>query len=206
MPPVFIAIMPWLVLAATPALAHHVMDNQLPQTFMQGLFSGLGHPLIGLDHAAFIICAGFFLGLVKRGEWGIAALIAGSLFGALMHLAEISLPGGEILVALSVIFIAGLLLARRSISFAWVSIGLALAGVFHGSAYAESIFGAETTPLGAYLLGFSLIQFCVAFAALHLHRRSIVAREGRPNPLSKAIGVITGMTGLLYLVINAAGA
>ena len=29
------------------ALAHHAMDSALPQTFMHGLLSGLGHPLIG---------------------------------------------------------------------------------------------------------------------------------------------------------------
>ena len=50
-----------LALLPRIAWAHHFMGGGLPQTFTQGLLSGLGHPVIGLDHAAFIVAAGFFL-------------------------------------------------------------------------------------------------------------------------------------------------
>ena len=46
--------------------------------------------------------------------------------------------------------------ARRSLLTAGL---VAFAGIFHGYAYAESIFGAEPTPLYAYLAGFAIIQF-----------------------------------------------
>jgi urease accessory protein len=36
------------------------------------------------------------------------------------------------------------------------------AGIFHGYAYGESIIGAETTPLVAYMAGFACIQYSVA--------------------------------------------
>ena len=42
---------------------------------------------------------------------------------------------------------------------------LAVAGVFHGYAYGESIVGAETAPLAAYMIGFGVIQSCVAVGA-----------------------------------------
>jgi urease accessory protein len=42
---------------------------------------------------------------------------------------------------------------------------VAFAGLFHGYAYAESIFGAEPAALYAYLTGFAIIQFVIAFAA-----------------------------------------
>src|SRR6266705_841511 len=58
------------------AWAHHFMGGGPPETFAQGLLSGLGHPVIGLDHAAFIVAAGFFLASVEGGMWGILALIA----------------------------------------------------------------------------------------------------------------------------------
>ena len=45
-------------LAAEPALAHHVMGGAMPATFGQGLLSGLGHPIIGLDHLAALVGAG----------------------------------------------------------------------------------------------------------------------------------------------------
>ena len=55
--------LPALVLAATiasvaAAHAHHVMGGQTPATFVQGLLSGFGHPIIGIDHLAFIVAMG----------------------------------------------------------------------------------------------------------------------------------------------------
>ena len=75
-----------LLLLPQLAWGHHFMEGGLPETFAQGFLSGLGHPVIGLDHAAFIVAAGFFLALVKGGMWGIVALIVGSLVGAALHL------------------------------------------------------------------------------------------------------------------------
>lgn len=172
---------------------------------MQGLLSGLGHPVIGLDHAAFIVTAGFFLALVEGGMWGVLAVIAGSLAGAALHLAGFGLPGGEIGVALSVISIGGLLMAQRPIGLSRLAGGLALAGILHGHAYAESIFGAEAAPLGAYLLGFSLIQLGIAAAALLIHRRLIATREGWARSVSSGLGAAAGTIGAVFLVINVAG-
>lgn len=201
---------PFTVAAALAALphaawAHHVMGGSLPQTFAQGLLSGLGHPLIGLDHAAFIVAAGFLLALIKGGMWGVLALIAGSLLGAALHLGGAGLPGSEAGVALSVILVGGLVMARRRIPLSWLAGGLALAGVLHGHAYAESIFGAEATPLIAYLIGFSVIQLGAATAAFQVHRRLIATREAWLKPVSTALGAAVGATGVVFLAISIAG-
>src|SRR4051794_14567406 len=66
-----------LLAAAVPAHAHHFMGGALPQTWLEGLLSGLGHPVIGLDHAAFIVAAGFLLARAPGGLWGAAALVLG---------------------------------------------------------------------------------------------------------------------------------
>ena len=47
-----------LFFAAEPALAHHVMGGRMPATFGQGFLSGLGHPVIGLDHLAAVVAVG----------------------------------------------------------------------------------------------------------------------------------------------------
>ena len=194
-----------LVALPCPAWAHHFMDGSLPQTFTQGLLSGLGHPLIGLDHTAFIVAAGFFLALVRGGVWGIFALVAGSLVGAALHLAGIELPWGEVGVALSVVLIGGLVMARRRIALSWLAGGMAIAGVLHGHAYAEAIFGAETAPLTAYLIGFSLIQLCAASAALLMHRHLIASRETWAKPVASTLGAAVGAVGMVFLVLNLAG-
>jgi urease accessory protein len=193
-------------LAVLPGLAwaHHFMDAELPETFAQGFLSGFGHPVIGLDHAAFIVASGFFLALVEGGMWGVLALIGGSLFGAALHLAGFGLPGGEIGVAFSVILIGGLVMARRRVGLPWLAGGLALAGILHGHAYAESIFGAEAAPLVAYLIGFSLVQLGIAVAALLIHRRLIASREAWARPVSSALGAAVGTIGAVFLVINIA--
>jgi urease accessory protein len=185
-----------LLLLVAPSLvsAHHFMDAAVPQTFTQGLLSGIGHPLIGLDHAAFIVGAGFVLAIVPHGIWGIVALIGGSLAGAALHLVGLAIPGGEAGVALSVILVAAIIVSRRQVRFSWLASGAALAGILHGHAYAESIFGAEAAPLAAYLVGFSLIQFCVAAAAFAAHRQLKVVRR-----LSPAVGAIVGAVGVVFL-------
>ena len=40
-----------------------------------------------------------------------------------------------------------------------------VAGAFHGYAYGESIIGAEKAPLAAYVVGFAMIQYCIAVAS-----------------------------------------
>ena len=163
---------PITVLLALPgtALAHHFMESELPRTFVQGFMSGLGHPIIGLDHAAFIVAAGFLLALCRHGLWGIGALILGSLAGATLHLAGIGFPGGEVAILVSVVLVGVVAALRRPLPLGWLAAGLGLAGLLHGHAYAESIFGAEPMPLGGYLLGFSLIQLLLAGAVLLAHR------------------------------------
>jgi urease accessory protein len=196
-----------VALAALPAAAwaHHFMDDALPKTFVEGLLSGLGHPLIGLDHAAFIVACGFFLALIDRGMVGVLILIGGTLAGAAMHLMGTDVPAGEVGVALSVILIGALVIARLKIELIWVAAGLGVAGVLHGHAYAETIFGAEPAPLGAYLIGFSLIQLAVASAAFWIHRRIIAARESWARPVAVGLGTIVGAVGLAFLALNIAG-
>ena len=193
-------------LAALPrtAWAHHFMGGGVPATFAQGLLSGLGHPVIGLDHAAFIIAAGFFLASFEGGMWGILALIVGTLLGAALHLAGAGLPGAEIGVALSVILIGGLLAARRRIRLSWLAGGLALAGLLHGYAYAESIFGAEAAPLAAYLIGFTLAQLGIATVAWLIHRRLIATREAWARLAASGVGAAVGTIGAVFFVISLA--
>jgi urease accessory protein len=190
------------LLLSGAAQAHHFMDDALPKAFLEGLLSGVGHPLIGPDHAAFIVATGFLLALVDRGMLGVLALIGGTLAGAAMHLMGSDVPAGEIGVALSVILVGVLVMARRKIELAWLAAGLAVAGVLHGHAYAETIFGAEPAPLGAYLVGFSLVQFAVAGAAFWIHRRIIAAGVAWAKPVAVGLGGVVGVVGIVFLVLN----
>ncbi len=148
------------------AFAHHGMDGAMPSTFEQGLISGLAHPIIGLDHLAFIVAAAWLIAKLPAGTRSAlaAVFVLGSILGTVLHVNLVDLPGSELLVALSVL-IAGVLLWTRKIQSAqllWLI--LPIAGVFHGYAYGEAIVGAENTALYAYLIGFALIQWLVMSA------------------------------------------
>jgi urease accessory protein len=152
--------------AAQKAMAHHAMDNQMPANFWEGFISGLAHPIIGLDHFAFIVAIGFLAVGLSRGVLIPAGFVIASLAGTGLHLLQLNLPGNEIIIACSVIAFGILLAAQKQLNLTWLIALATVAGLFHGYAYGESIIGAEMTPLFAYLLGFSIIQFAIALLAL----------------------------------------
>jgi urease accessory protein len=149
------------IAAAEPALAHHVMGGGTPSTFGQGLLSGLGHPVIGIDHLAFLVAIGVVVGLAGLNLALPAVFVGLSALGVLLHVKGVTVPAVEALVATSVILAGALLaLGTRMAPMAWAAL-FAFAGLFHGYAYGESIFGAETTPLSAYLLGLVIVQTAI---------------------------------------------
>jgi urease accessory protein len=153
------------MLAPAEALAHHVMGGKVPVTFMQGFLSGLGHPVIGLDHFAAVVGVGILAALLGRGVRPVFAFGAAMIFGVVLHLARANIPAAELLVGLSTLFIGGLVAFRLSRGVLPMAVLFAAAGVVHGYALGESIVGAEASPLGAYLAGLLVIQTVIAAAA-----------------------------------------
>lgn len=187
-----------LVASATAASAHHVMDGKLPATFSQGFMSGVGHPIIGLDHLAFVIAVGIAAAFIARGVLMPLIFVAATVLGVVVHLGAFDLPFVEPVIALSVL-LAGALIARgREIPMpAWAAL-FGTAGLFHGYAYGESIVGAETTALGGYFLGFAAIQAAIALAAMSLTKR--LARGDIWSAVEPRVagGVVAGV-GLVFL-------
>ena len=151
-----------------PAFAHHPMGGTTPVTFLQGLLSGLGHPVIGIDHLAAIVGAGLLAALARRGVAPLLAFSAALIAGVGVHLAGADIPVSELLVGLSTIAIGVLVLMRQSIGPATSACLFAVVGLLHGYALGESIAGAEPAPLVAYLAGLLIIQTAIAFAAYAL--------------------------------------
>jgi urease accessory protein len=152
-----------LLIFAQPAAAHHPMGGTTPATLMQGLLSGFGHPIIGMDHLLFIVAAGIACYYFGRHAATIAVFLAGTMAGALAHWQALDVPYADAWVAFTLILL-GVLLLRGS---TWLNRKTAIAlfglsGLAHGYAYGEAIVGAEATPLYAYLAGFTLIQFAIA--------------------------------------------
>jgi urease accessory protein len=187
---------------ATPAFAHHVTGGELPATPWQGLLSGLAHPVIGLDHLVFVVGVGIWSALAGLRWTAPGLFVLGTLAGCVLQLRGVHLPFSEGLVALSLL-LTGAALQVVAQPYGWV-LGalLAVAGVLHGNAYGESILGAQAGPVGAYLVGFALIQIGIAQGAYGLYHR---LAAGGPARIEQAWAAGACALGALFLVLQIAG-
>lgn len=163
----------------SPAFAHHAMGGELPRTAWHGLLSGLGHPIIGVDHLAFVLGVGLMAYLAGSVALLPLLFVAGTVLGCVLHVLDYNLPTSEIAIAVTVAIAAAVVAWRAKLPASLLAPLLAVAGAFHGYAYGESIIGAEPAPLAAYLAGFGLIQGSLAVGGALALRW--VARRGYLN-------------------------
>ncbi len=166
---------------AQPALAHHPLGGGLPANMFEGFLSGVGHPVIGLDHLAFVIAAGLVAATKPRGFLIPIAFVAASLLGTVLHLQLVSLPAPEIVISASVLLFGAILAIGQRLSLRTVMLLGALAGTFHGYAYGEAIFGAEASPMVAYLAGFATVQMAIALLFFAVGRSATRASIVKPS-------------------------
>ena len=162
------------LLAASPALAHHPGGGEIPSNFVQGFLSGVGHPVIGIDHLVFVVAIGLLAAISKKLGMVIpVAFVAATALGTVIHLQSIDLPLAELIISASVLVMGIFLAQKKQVNWVIITAIGAIAGIFHGYAYGESIIGAETTALGAYLLGFCSIQLVISAIAFYVARSII---------------------------------
>jgi urease accessory protein len=193
----------FLPLAALSAAtqAHHPMDYAVPATALEGLLSGLGHPLIGIDHFLFIAGAGVLAAKFERGYILPLVFVSASIFATLARHLGADAGLGELPVAASLLVLGALMLGltapgRRDEAprGGVMALLFLLAGTIHGHALGEAIVGAEQTPLAAYLAGLALIQCATGVAAW---RATLWITARRPQlPLQKLAGAVIGVAGL----------
>jgi len=183
-----------------PALAHHPLGGRGPQNLAEGLLSGLGHPIIGIDHLAFMVAIGLLAVGQSRRYVVPAAFVLTTLVGTLLHVMRFDLVAVELTVALSVVVAGGLLFSNRRYRPAYLMLLCAVAGLFHGYAYGESIVGAEATPLLAYLAGFSIVQYALMATVIWVGGRVLGAPDRvAGGALSRRAGSVISLTGLVFL-------
>jgi urease accessory protein len=168
-----------------PALAHHPMGGATATSAWEGFLSGMAHPVIGLDHLAFLLAAGVLAAAVRKRA-GIAALIAflgAGVAGAVLHLGGFGLGPVEAAVALTVLGAGVALLAAPTrlpeAAPAWLALGFGGAGLFHGHAYAEAVAGAGPAVVAAYLLTLLAVQAGIGLLAMRVAQRMGEARPQR---------------------------
>jgi urease accessory protein len=182
---------------AEPAFAHHVMGGRQAATFGEGLLSGLGHPVIGLDHFAAVVAIGCIAAAHSRGAALVIGYIVAMMCGVGLHLTGASVPASELLVALTVLGLGAIVVSRRDLAVGAALTLFAMVGLIHGYALGESIYGAETTPLVAYLIGLGVIQSAIALAVMTI----VKAAMKRSDPvMARLIGAGVVGAGVVILM------
>src|SRR5204863_8191547 len=119
-----------LLATAGTASAHHLMGGKMPSTFADGILSGVGHPIIGPDHLAFLVALGIAVGVGRLSLATPFLFLVAMACGVAAHVAALNIPAAELIVAMSVL-ITGVLLALdlRIPTSAWAAI-FGVAGFF----------------------------------------------------------------------------
>jgi urease accessory protein len=181
-----------LLLVAFPASAHHGTRAEIPTDFFQGFMSGIAHPLIGIDHFAFILSVGLLAATQQKGVFIPISFVLAAMLGTGIHLAGFNTSGVELWVSGSVLLFGVLLSMKNRPNTTVIVLLSAIAGIFHGYAYGESIFGADSTPLFAYLLGFTVIQLLVIMVIFTLGKKILSGQ-------SQSLGLVLSGVGLAFL-------
>ncbi len=162
------------LVASSAAFAHHPTGGAMPETAMEGLLSGLGHPIIGVDHLLFLVTAALVAAVCFTDKAkAVKALVAYmvSLIVAVTVIAYTDAPHWvEPAIGLSLLVMGVCLWMKKNLSAGFATTFSLAAGAVHGFAYAEAVIGAEPTPIGMYLLGLFMIQttiMLVSFFGIH---------------------------------------
>jgi urease accessory protein len=196
----YFALAAAMILTTTgAALAHHPLGGMTPTSVTEGFLSGLGHPVIGFDHLAFVIAVGLIAAFHRNRVVMPAAFVTGTIGGAALTLAAVTLPVAELVITGSVI-VGGAVVMLGRVTDLRLAGGLAAgAGLFHGWAYGATIIGAEPTPILAYLAGFGLVQMAIAIGvAMLVHNvwKAVDAEALQP----RLAGAVVAGVGVTYMV------
>jgi urease accessory protein len=194
--------------SAAPAFAHHPLGGAPMETLTDGILSGVGHPLLGFDHLFFVIAVGVAALYTGRVKLATAAYIGAMMIGCLMMSFGVGLPVKEFVIGISLLVVGSIILSGRAMGLA-PAVGLfAVFGLFHGSAFGDTIaaqeVGAGVAVLVGYLIGLGLLQYGLALLAGCVVHNLLKATEAQHIHVRLAGAVVAGV-GLFLTLENTEG-
>src|SRR5262249_15651634 len=91
-----------LLVTAGTASAHHLMGGKTPSTLAEGIASGIGHPIIGPDHLAFLVALGIAVGVGGLSFATPVLFLVAMACGVAAHVASCIIPPAALSRALAV--------------------------------------------------------------------------------------------------------
>lgn len=184
---------------AERAAAHHPFGGRTPTNVWEGFLSGLGHPVIGFDHLAFVVALGLLAANIVRGSFIPIAFLLTTMAGTAIHLLAIDLPMPELAIAVSVVVFGAMLIGQYRLDYKLLTGLAAIAGLFHGYAYGEAIIGAQMNPITAYLLGFTLIQGMIALGTMIATQLILKRWTENAFTMMRVLGLAICSVGVMFL-------
>lgn len=179
-----------LFLVARAAFAHEQTGAAA------GFFTGLEHPISGLDHV---------LAMIAVGLWG-AQLGAPAIwllpvtfplvmaFGAFLGLLGVPLPGAEIGIGLSALLLGSMVAAEARPKIAFAALLVGFFAIFHGHAH-----GVELPPGQSgltYSIGFVMATGCLHGVGIAI---GLVHRWAWGRHFLRAAGALVALAGIWFL-------
>ena len=146
----------WSLIAAS-AWAH--VDANTTQTHAT-FFSGVLHPLTGMDHLAAMVAVGIWSALALRQAW-VAPAIFVSAMGGGIWLGSVGFDHMAIepMIATSVLVMGVLVAARQTLSVRAALVLISVFGLCHGAAHGIALQGSATVlPMAGMLLATMLLH------------------------------------------------
>lgn len=180
--------------------AHHPLNGLPMETMAHGFLSGLGHPILGFDHLFFVVLVGIASVFTAQRYLTPMIYILAMLLGCFVASAGVLLPARELMISLSLLIVGGIVCSGRDLTPAMWLFMFAGFGLFHGSAFGETLAtqeaGFEIVVLIGYLSGLAIMQTIIATAAgwtcINL------CKSGEPNAFQMRLtGAMVAGAGLL---------
>jgi urease accessory protein len=148
---------------------------------IDGLWDGLAHPFLGLDHALAMVTVGVLAITLARSLTAPAVFLGSMALGGALGIAGAPAPGAEIAIALSVVALAAALIAGPRLRPSTVFVLVGAAGLAHG--HAHGVEAPSAAQPFIYVIG-----FVVASAALHLSGLGLGTMVRHRGPARTTLG------------------
>ena len=185
-----------IIILVLPSIAfsHHPLNGQIMGNFNDGFLSGVGHPILGLDHLIFIIGVGLICYLSKRFLNYSIKFIGGTFLGLFSIIFGFYLPFYEIMISFTLLSLGYLILVKDQDRYKGSL--LSFFGIFHGWAYG-AIFSNQVElnidVLLGYSLGLFLTQILIVFIAFKSFKYLNYLRPNNFSVVPIFSGIIIGV-------------
>ena len=167
-----------------------------------GIFAGLLHPLLGIDHLLAMVSVGLLSAQMGgKAIWTVpATFVTVMAFGGLLGIIGVPLPFVEYGIALSVVLLGIALVLPKKLPVWLTMVFVGIFAIFHGYAHGAEIPVVSDTPLEvfAYIFGFLL-----ATATLHLIG-ALIGQMANATPRGANIlrysGVVIALIGVFLVM------